>query len=267
MSTYVFGDIQGCYTELSRLLEKLRYDPASDKLWFVGDLINRGPDNVRTLELIMSLPGITAVLGNHELHFIAVALGKQRLMRSDTFSDLLEHAELPKYVEYLRRLPITHMDSAQNLVMVHAGLPPQLDAVTCCNLGREVEQMLRSDEHPAYFDAMYGNEPARWREDLTGMDRLRHITNFLTRIRFCKADGELELTHKTEIAPAGFAPWFSFPRPDDMHILFGHWAALEGTADTAFATALDTGCVWGRDLTALRLEDRALISVPAETSS
>lgn len=264
MSTYVFGDIQGCHRELCNLLDKVKYDSASDELWFVGDMINRGPDNAGVLDLIMSLPNVKCVLGNHDLHFLAVALGKQRQFRSDTLSDLLDHPKLADYLEYLRHLPLTHLDKERGVVMVHAGLPPQLDTETCCELGREVESMLQSDEHPDYFTAMYGNEPATWDPSLTGMDRLRHITNFITRIRYCTADGRLELTHKKDIAPDGFEPWFSFPRPDSYHVLFGHWAALEGVAEPGFVTALDTGCVWGRDLTAMRLEDRQLFTVPAE---
>jgi len=265
MSTYAVGDIQGCYAALCRLLEQVNFDPAEDRLWLVGDLINRGPDNAAVLELVMSLPDTVAVLGNHDLHFLAIALGQQRIMRSDTISDLLTHPRLDEFVDYLRHLPLIHSASEENLVMVHAGLPPQLDVETCVKLAGEVECILRSDDHPAYFSAMYGNEPDTWNDSLTGMDRLRHITNFLTRIRYCTAKGKLELTHKADIEPEGYAPWFSFDRPDDVHILFGHWAALEGAADADFVTALDTGCVWGRDLTAIRIEDRQLFSVGAET--
>lgn len=265
MSTYVIGDIQGCYDEFSTLLDLIRFDPVADELWLVGDLINRGPNNLAVMDLIMSLPHVVAVLGNHDLHFVAVALGKQRQMRNDTISDLLNSPKLQEYTEYLRHLPLIHFDKNRDFVMVHAGLPPQLDVETCCRLAGEVEAVLRSEDHPGYFSAMYGNEPDTWSESLTGMDRLRHITNFLTRIRFCTASGQLELTHKTEVAPVGFEPWFTFPRPDSSHILFGHWAAIEGRADCAFATPLDTGCVWGRQLTALRLEDMTQFQTAART--
>ena len=263
MSTYVIGDIQGCYDEFVQLLQQVQYDSTSDELWLVGDLINRGPDNVAVMDLIMSLPRTVAVLGNHDLHFLAVALGKQRQMRKDTLTDLLNSPRLPDYVEYLLHLPLIHYDRTKDIAMLHAGLPPQLDIETCCRLAREVETMLKSEDHPAYFEAMYGNEPDTWSDSLTGMDRLRHITNFLTRIRFCTEAGKLELTHKNNIAPSGYAPWFTFPRQDATHILFGHWAALEGQTDSKFVTALDTGCVWGRDLTALRLEDQALFQTAA----
>ena len=263
MTTYVVGDIQGCYDELMQLLELVQFDSTSDELWLVGDLINRGPNNIAVMDFIMSLPNTIAVLGNHDLHFIAVALGKQRQMPKDTLTDLLSSPRLPIYIDYLRHLPLIHYDRSKNVVMLHAGLPPQLDIETCCRLAQEVETVLRSEDHHTYFEAMYGNEPDTWSDTLLGMDRLRCITNFLTRIRYCTGDGKLELTHKTNTAPSGYSPWFTFPRPDDTHILFGHWAALEGNASSSFVTALDTGCVWGRDLTALRLEDRTLFRVPA----
>jgi bis(5'-nucleosyl)-tetraphosphatase (symmetrical) len=263
VSTYIIGDIQGCYDAFSRLLEKVRYDSAADALWLAGDMINRGPDNVGVMELIMQLPHVTCVLGNHDLHFLAVAFGQQRVMRSDTFSDLLDHPRRSEYVEYLLRQPLIHHAETANLVMVHAGLPPQLDLPTCLSLAAEVEAALQADDPVPYFASMYGNEPPRFDDHLTGMERLRVITNGFTRIRYCKADGELELSHKGDIQPEGYSPWFSFERKDDLHILFGHWAALEGRADASFVTALDTGCVWGRHLTALRLEDRQLITVEA----
>ena len=264
MSTYVIGDVQGCRNELEHLLKEINYQESIDDLWFVGDLINRGPDNVGVMDLLMQLPRVTAVLGNHDLHFLAVAMGSQTEKRRDTIADLLHSSRLDDYIDYLRQLPLIHLDAERNLVMVHAGLPPNLDTRQCLALATEVAQMIRSDDCPRFLAAMYGNEPARWRNDLTGMDRLRLITNYFTRLRFCTADGELELLHKTDVAPSGFSPWFSFPRPDDTRILFGHWAALEGKAGTDFALALDTGCVWGQTLTAIRLDDENMFTVPAQ---
>ena len=263
MSTYVIGDIQGCYAELVNILELVQFDSTSDELWLVGDIVNRGPENKAVLDLVMSLPNTVVVLGNHDLHFLAVALGKQRQMRKDTMTDLLTSTNLSDYIEYLRKLPLIHYDQTRNVAMSHAGLPPQLDIETCCQLAQEVEAVIKSEDHHAYFEAMYGNLPNTWSDSLRGMDRLRYITNSLTRIRYCNAAGKLELTHKTNVAPSGYAPWFTFPRRDDTHILFGHWAALEGKTNCSFVTALDTGCVWGRNLTALRLEDRAIFSVPS----
>ena len=263
MSTYVVGDIQGCYEELVKILELVQFDPPSDELWLVGDIVNRGPNNIGVMDLIMSLPKTVVVLGNHDLHFLAVALGKQRQMPKDTITDLLRSPRLSDYVKYLRQLPLIHYDRTKNVAMSHAGLPPQLDVETCCQLAQEVERVIKSENHPDYFEAMYGNEPNTWSDSLVAMDRLRYITNSLTRMRYCSVNGKLELTHKGNIAPSGYAPWFTFPRKDDTHILFGHWASLEGHAKSSFVTALDTGCVWGRTLTALRLEDWTMFRVPS----
>lgn len=263
MSTYVIGDIQGCFSELTLLLEEIQYESVRDHLWFVGDLINRGPENAKVLDLVMSLANVTCVLGNHDLHFLAIACGQQTQKRSDTLDDLLDSDKRQEYVEFLRHLPLLHWDRKDNLVMVHAGLPPQLSIETCIALAGEVEAKLRSTHYETFLAAMYGNEPDSWQEDLTGMDRLRIITNYFTRLRYCTADGRLELTHKAEIQPDGYSPWFSFGRSDQQRVLFGHWAALEGDIDSEFAVALDTGCVWGRKLTALRLDDGRFFSVNA----
>lgn len=263
MSTYAVGDIQGCFDEFTALLELVAFDERNDHLWLVGDLINRGPDNRGVMDLVMSMNNVVTVLGNHDLHFLAVARGRARARRGDTLDDLLESPRLPDYITFLRERPLIHFEAERNVLMVHAGLPPQLPVDACLSLAREVEATLKSDRFDEFLSAMYGNQPANWSDDLAGMARMRVITNYFTRLRYCAADGEMELTHKAGVAPDGFAPWFSFGRPDDTHILFGHWAALEGSTDAAFATALDTGCVWGRELTAIRLEDRARFSIPA----
>lgn len=263
MSTYVIGDLQGCYAEFSTLLDKVQFDPASDSLWLVGDLINRGPDNTRVMDLILSLDDVTCVLGNHDLHFLAIATGQQTQKRSDTLDDLLSSSNLDKYVRWLRHQPLVHYDASRHCALVHAGIPPQFGIERCLELSGEVERYLRSSDHPEFLAAMYGNEPASWSDALSGMPRLRLITNYFTRLRYCKADGELELLHKSDIQPDGYAPWFSYPRSDGLNVLFGHWAALEGKADCRFALPLDTGCVWGRELTALRLEDSKRFVVQA----
>ena len=264
MNTYVIGDVQGCLKELEHLLVETGYQQSSDHLWLVGDMINRGPDNVGVMELLLTLPNVTCVLGNHDLHFLAVALGQQTAKGGDTIQDMLASPRLDDYTEYLRHLPLLHRDEERGLVMVHAGLPPNLDITKCMSLAAEVEAVLRSDEYPDFLAGMYGNEPANWNPDLTGMDRLRLITNYFTRMRFCTEEGELELLHKMDTAPEGYAPWFNFERPDDVKVLFGHWAAMEGKVDSPHAIPLDTGCVWGRSLTAMRLEDGAFFSVPAQ---
>jgi bis(5'-nucleosyl)-tetraphosphatase (symmetrical) len=267
MSTYAIGDLQGCFTEFEQLLDRINFDDGNDHLWLVGDLVNRGPNNAPVLDLIMSLSNVTCVLGNHDLHFLAVATGQKKQHRSDTLDDLLNNPRLPQYIDYLRHLPLLHYDADQQRALVHAGLPPQLGIEQCLALSREVETVLQSDEFPTFLSAMYGNEPPLWHDDLAGMDRLRVITNFLTRIRYCTAQGEMELTHKADIQPQGYAPWFTFNRNDQLQILFGHWAALNGITGVKFAIPLDTGCVWGRELTALRLEDETYFSVPATGAS
>lgn len=262
-STYVVGDIQGCYVEFRELLGNAGFREGKDALWLVGDLVNRGPDNVATMRYIMSLPRSVVVLGNHDLHFVAVARGHQRAGRADTLADLLDAPDLDDMVDYLVHCPLMHVDEARRYVMAHAGLPPIWTVQDARRHASEVESVLRTDKLDTFLAGMYGNEPARWHDSLSGLSRLRIITNYFTRLRYCTAEGEMELTHKADIEPPGYKPWFTFPRPDqaDWTILFGHWAALEGrTGDDRFV-ALDTGCVWGRELTALRLEDRRIFSV------
>jgi len=267
MSAYAIGDLQGCLEPLQRLLEKIQFDPKQDHLWFAGDLINRGPQSLETLRFLRSMaPAVTAVLGNHDLHFLAVAMGHQSCKRADTLDELLSAPDRDELVAWLRQLPLLHHDAELNFVMTHAGLPPQWRREQAAVLANEVEMVIQDDERcHAFFAAMYGNEPATWRDDLSGTDRLRAITNALTRMRFCQADGTLELKTKQSIteAPEGFAPWFSHPQRQtkDERILFGHWAALEGQTDTDNVFALDTGCVWGGPLSALRLEDQQWFQV------
>ena len=264
MNTYVIGDIQGCLAEFNALLDQVQFDESRDCLWLTGDLINRGPDNLGVMERVLSIERIVTVLGNHDLHFLAIARGHARTHGGDTLDDLLTSPRLDAIVDFFRRQPLIHHEAEGNWVMVHAGLPPQLPLETCLALAKEVEAALRGDGLDDFLAGMYGNEPPGWDDSLAGMARLRVITNYLTRLRYCKADGEMELTQKANVAPAGYAPWFTFARPDAPRILFGHWAALEGKTGVPSAIALDTGCVWGRNLTAMRLEDGALFSVPAQ---
>lgn len=261
MTTLVVGDIQGCYAEFRELLRASGFRESSDTLWLVGDLVNRGPNNIDTLRYIMSLERTVTVLGNHDLHFLAIARGHHKLSRDDTLADLLEAPDLDDIIDWLRRQRLLHVDRADQVVLVHAGLPPIWTVDKALALAGEVEATLVSDQFDDFLEAMYGNQPDTWHESLAGVDRLRIITNYLTRIRYCTAAGKLELTAKTDIKPDGFEPWFSFQRPDTFRIIFGHWAALNGITGTSLAIALDTGCVWGRELTALRLDDDRRFSV------
>ena len=265
MSTYIFGDVQGCFDELQKLLRLVDYQSGQDHLWFAGDLVNRGPRNAEVLDLVMTEPNVKCVLGNHDLHFLAIATGQQTLQLSDTIEDLLNSPRLDDYIDYLRHLPILHYIEAENLALVHAGIPPKMDINTCMALAGEVESVLQSERYPEFLKAMYGNEPSTWHDQLVGMDRLRTITNYFTRMRYCTHHGQLELTHKADIQPDGFAPWFSFERGDQLQVVFGHWAALNGHTGVAFAIPLDTGCVWGRELTTMRLEDKTFYSVESQS--
>ena len=263
MTTFAIGDIQGCFDELRELLELMSFRPGTDHLWIAGDMINRGPKNRDVLKLLMDLDNVTAVLGNHDLHFLAIARGYAKPRGKDTIADLLDAPELNDVCEWLRQLPLVHLDEANRRALVHAGFPPHWDAITCKARAAEVESVLRSDALDSYLAGMYGNEPDIWTDSLSGNDRLRIITNYFTRLRFCRADSTIELLSKETEAPAGFSPWFDFPRPDDFAVYFGHWAAIEAVTGADFAIGLDTGCVWGRALTGMRLEDGERFSVPS----
>ena len=265
MATYAIGDVQGCYESLRVLLEVLDFDPAHDQAWFVGDLVNRGPMSLETLRFVKSL-GSSAhtVLGNHDLHLLAIVFGGHSATTSDTFDDVLEASDCEELAQWLRGLPILHQD--RGWVMTHAGMPHIWSVETACALAREVEAGIRGAEYRSYFAQMYGNEPAAWSETVEGMDRLRVITNYFTRMRLIAEDGTLDFTHKgslDETAPEGFRPWFEFEPRFSTRAVFGHWAALDGETGSDQLHGVDTGCVWGRSLTALRLEDARRFSVEA----
>jgi len=260
MSTYAIGDIQGCLEPLQCLLKEIAFDPAKDKLWLAGDLINRGPDTLATLRFLYNLrDSLTIVLGNHDLHFLAVAYGLRKKGKQDTLDELLQAPDCNLFIQWLRQQKLLHHDYVLGFTMVHAGIPPQWDLAEAQACAREVEAVLQSDAIADYLAAMYGNQPNQWSSTLEGQARLRLITNYFTRMRFCNAQGQLELETKENAAaaPIGFAPWFSFSERKTKHekIVFGHWAALEGRTHVANVYALDTGCVWGGALSAMRLED------------
>ncbi|RDE19870.1 symmetrical bis(5'-nucleosyl)-tetraphosphatase [Motiliproteus coralliicola] len=260
---YAVGDLQGCLDELLQLLEQVGFTD-SDQLWLTGDLVNRGPKSLETLRFIKSLGAqACTVLGNHDLHLLAVAHDKKSVGRKDTFDEILAAPDRLELMEWLRHLPLLHHD--QGYMMVHAGIPPIWDPDTAAACAAEMEEVLQGPNAAEFFANMYGNSPERWDPSLEGHARHRLITNYLTRMRFCSADGTLELATKTGPTnpPEGFAPWFSFDnhRCADQQLLFGHWASLEGRAGRDGFHALDTGCVWGGQLTALRLQDQCLFQV------
>ncbi|MFO7705446.1 MAG: symmetrical bis(5'-nucleosyl)-tetraphosphatase [Halopseudomonas sp.] len=259
MTTYAVGDIQGCLKPLKCLLDEVAFNPSCDVLWSVGDLVNRGPDSLDTLRFIDGLGNAcVAVLGNHDLHLLATGHDASRLRRSDTLLPILKADDCPRLLSSLRQRPLAHWDARLGMLMTHAGVPPIWTVKQTLKRAAEVEAVLRCDERlPLFLDDMYGNEPDRWKPSLTGVPRLRCITNYLTRMRFCTADGTLDLASKegVDTAPKGFAPWFSFPRRNpEAQLVFGHWAALEGRTGVAGIHALDSGCVWGNSMTLMNLD-------------
>jgi bis(5'-nucleosyl)-tetraphosphatase (symmetrical) len=272
MATYAVGDIQGCFDQLMRLLDKVNFDPTCDRLWSVGDLINRGPKSLETLRLAKLLgKSFTMVLGNHDLHFIAMATGAQKHGKKDTLRDILDDPDCETFCDWLRQRPLIHHEKLetetglQTFLMVHAGIAPGWSFKMARHFASEVESILKSDKYLKFLNRMYGDEPDIWHDGLSGMERLRVITNYLTRVRFCNADTQLNLAIKTgpKTAPSGYRPWYEYQKlKDNKVIVFGHWATLEGKTNWPNIHALDTGCVWGRELTVLRLEDKQRYSVP-----
>jgi bis(5'-nucleosyl)-tetraphosphatase (symmetrical) len=260
MATYAIGDIQGCDDEFARLLERLQFDPASDRLWLVGDLVNRGPRSLAVLRRVRALgEAAITVLGNHDLHLLAVALTRtEKRKAQDTIEDILQAPDRDELLDWLRHRPMLHHDAALGYTMLHAGLPPQWDLAQARACAAELEAALRDLAACKHlFEHMYGDRPNRWDDRLTGIERLRFITNCLTRLRFCRADGQLELKYKGRIeqAPPELMPWFRVPtrRTSDVRIVCGHWSAL-GYHEGDNVLSIDTGCVWGQRLCAVRLD-------------
>lgn len=258
MATYAIGDVQGCFSTLTALLEKIRFDAAQDRLWFTGDLVNRGPDSVGVLRFVRGLgDAAITVLGNHDLHLLAIASGQAKPKHRDTLDNVLAANDRDDLLGWLRTRPLMHRDTAFGCTMVHAGLIPQWTLDEAQSLANEVEQKLRSDSYEEFFRYMYGNQPRRWQPSLVGQDRLRFITNVFTRIRYCDDAGNLDLTEKrtpTEVSPP-IKPWFEFSdrKSANETVLFGHWSTL-GFTKTDNVVCLDSGCLWGGKLTAIRLD-------------
>ncbi|MBT5332234.1 MAG: symmetrical bis(5'-nucleosyl)-tetraphosphatase [Porticoccaceae bacterium] len=258
MSTYVVGDIQGCYDELQLLLEKVDFDPDKDVLWSCGDMVNRGPKSLKTLRFCKSLgSAFWGVLGNHDLHLLAVARGHRKTRSADTFEKILTAPDREELLGWIRTLPLFHYDAEHNVALVHAGVPPTWGLKKCLELSEEISQTLLSDQCDLFLQNMYGNDPASWDKSLQGPERWRCITNYFTRMRFCSPEGKLELktTSGPKSAPKGYAPWYQHKSKlmKKVPILFGHWAALMGQTDNNQAIALDTGCAWGGTLTLCEL--------------
>jgi bis(5'-nucleosyl)-tetraphosphatase (symmetrical) len=274
MAHFAVGDIQGCYDALRQLLDKVNFDPARDTLWAVGDLINRGPQSLETLRFLKSLgDSFLSVLGNHDLHFMALATGAVTKGNKKTLQALLDAPDCDELCQWLRHFPLLHQEALacengeENFVMIHAGLAVGWSIEQAQSYARELEATLQNDQYLTFLTEMYGNQPDLWHPDLQGMDRLRVMVNIFTRMRFCDSQGRLNLKIKTNIesAPEGYKPWFEYFKTDTKtNILFGHWAALDGITNIKHMHALDTGCVWGRSMTALRLQDKKLFCINCE---
>ncbi len=267
MRTYVVGDVQGCHTQLTRLLEDARFKPETDRLWFVGDLVNRGPESLATLRFAKAMGShAVVVLGNHDLHLLAVHYGIRKPKAKERVEEILEAPDREELMEWLRRRPLMHRDPVAEITMVHAGIAPEWSLEDARAYAGEVEEALSGPDPTRFLEGMYGDEPATWDEGLQGMERLRTITNYLTRMRICDAQGRLDLAYKLGLdgIPDGYYPWFSVPgrRTAGQRIIFGHWAALQGQSGRSDTVALDTGCVWGHSMTLLRLNDWRFFRCP-----
>ena len=264
MSVYAIGDIQGCYDPFRRLLDKLEFDPAKDRLWLTGDLVNRGPKSLKTLRFVRELgEAALTVLGNHDLHLIAVSNGfGDPRERKGSLAKILRADDCEELVDWLRMRPLAHFNKSLNTLMVHAGLHPRWTVRKTLARAAEVERVLRGSEYRKLLPKLYGNTPSRWSGKLTGNKRLRFIVNCLTRIRMIDDDGRLDYEHKGPPANArkGLVPWFDAPdaRWRGTRIVFGHWSAL-GLVMKPDLIGVDTGCVWKRELTAVRLCKHAKI--------
>jgi bis(5'-nucleosyl)-tetraphosphatase (symmetrical) len=266
MAIYAIGDIQGCYDELARLIDKLRFDPVRDELWFVGDLVNRGPQSLDVLRFIYYLKeSSTVVLGNHDLHLLAAREDPDRadiLLRK-----VLKADDADELLDWLRHRPLIHYRPDLNTLMVHAGIDPAWDPLKAVKMARKVEKKLRGPKHGEFLREMYGNKPAHWSPDMTGMEELRFIVNSLTRMRFCYPDGTLDFDQKGTPGKntKPLIPWFDVPRRASrtVRIVCGHWSAI-GLMEKPNLLMIDTGCVWGRKLTAARIDGPTkIISVKA----
>ena len=266
MAVYAIGDLHGCLEPLQRLLDRIAFDPASDRLWLTGDLVNRGPTSLATLRFVRSLGALAiTVLGNHDLHLLATGYVDNRPRKKrDTLQPILAAEDRDELLDWLRRRPLLHHDAALDFTLVHAGLPPLWDLADARAAAAELEAVLRGDQVVDFLQHMYGNEPAQWDPALEGVDRLRYIVNALTRMRFLWPDGSLELASKGTLkrASAELIPWYRFPgrRSAGLRLVFGHWSLLGEIAHEG-AFSVDTGCVYGGRLTAMRLHDGVRTSI------
>jgi len=268
MARWAIGDVQGCCEELVQLLARIRFSEQRDRVWFVGDLVNRGPQSLQALRLVRGLgDSAISVLGNHDLHLLAVALVDAKQRKSDTLTDILQAPDREQLLQWLQQLPLVHFDPAHGDLLLHAGVLPQWSVAQTLQLAAEVQQALR-EQPRALLSDMYSDQPDRWQATLAPRERMRLTINVLTRLRFCTADGRVDFRHKgrPDSAAKPWLPWFKLPAraSRDQRIVFGHWSAL-GLHRERGVLCIDTGCVWGGALTAVNLDDPDAppVSVPS----
>lgn len=268
MATYFIGDLQGCYDEFQLLLERVNFDPACDKLYLTGDLIARGDQSLACLRLVKSLgDAAKTVLGNHDLHLLACALGIKKIKPRDRVDQIFNAHDCDQLIDWLRHQPLLIDDSEQDFVLVHAGISPDWDLPTAKACAVEIEEILQNGDYRWLLSNMYDNSPDRWASNLEGIERLRYSINVLTRMRYCYADHRLDFACKLPPtqAPAELKPWFELKNPlfQTTNIIFGHWASLLTSPAPANIYALDRGCVWGNEMRVLRWQDKAYFDQPA----
>ena len=257
MAVYAIGDLQGCLDPLRRLLDTIRFDPTKDTLWFAGDLVNRGPQSLEVLRFVHALPSVVTVLGNHDLHLLAVASGQASVKKRDTFEALLGANDREVLLAWLRQRPLLHHDATLGYTLVHAAMLPQWDLVTAIGLAREAETYIARSDRNELFTHMYGDSPDHWQDQLGGWARVRVIINAFTRLRYCDSEGRMDLRPKGRPGTQAphLLPWFQVPerRSRNLCVVFGHWSTL-GVWNSDGVIGLDSGCLWGGRLTAVRLD-------------
>lgn len=273
MSTYAIGDLQGCYAELQNLLNEINFDETNDQLWFVGDLVNRGPESLACLRFVKSLgTNAKTVLGNHDLHLLAIANKVRKPHRNDTVDEILNADDSEELLKWLKQQPLLVSDVDLKWTMIHAGLPPQWTLEQTKELAQETEALLRNKQFNDFIHNMYGNQPETWTDTLKDDDRYRFIINCFTRIRYIEKDGKLNLKENGApgAQPKSLIPWYAMPerKTKKQKIIFGHWSTVHLGNEKDFKKynvyPLDTGCLWDGELTAMRLEDEKLFSVPSQ---
>ncbi len=265
MATYVIGDLQGCLADLHRLLDHVGYADGRDQLWFTGDLVNRGPESLATLRFVRQLTDPVVVLGNHDLHLLGVACGHRRIAPDDTIEAILQAEDREELLDWLTEQPLLYYDEVRQTALVHAGIPAPWDIRQALAHAGELQAALRTPDPCRTLAGLYGPKPDVWDDGLEGIERLRFIANGLTRMRYCHPDGQLDMRDKGPLGSqaSGLVPWFAVPgrRTNDIRVVFGHWSSL-GAHVFGRAICLDSGCLWGGSLSALRLEDDRILSVP-----